>query len=371
MVSSVNFRTALEKALKSHGPFDGIIEVGPHPALKGPVTQTIKSVVSTTLPYFALLNRTMDDNLALSEFLGTMWCHYGPQVANLHQYIKSSANLMQRGDHLKTLPTYSWDHSQIHYREPRVSFQYHNRSEAPHELLGVRTRDDNEYELRWRNILKLDKVPWLEHHKFQGQALVPASAYCVMALDAARVLFKGQQASLIQLQDLDIISGISIEPGSQGTEILFSLHVLSQPKEFGSQSIIKAAFTLTSCPADGTVTMKKNMSGNLEIILGEPSVDALPPREPCMSETLPASTDAFYKMMDATELIYSGPFRSLENIERRYRYATTTLRRFHPEDTTNLAVSPATLDSCFQSAFLSYAFPGDRYASILRFQLHV
>src|SRR3569833_1651573 len=94
------------------------------------------------------------------------------------------------------MPSYPWVLSQIHHRESRVSRQYHYRTHPPHELLGVRTRDDTEFELRWRNVLQLATIPWLEHHKFQGQVLLPASAYCVMALDAARVLLDGRLVSL-------------------------------------------------------------------------------------------------------------------------------------------------------------------------------
>lgn len=78
-----------------------------------------------------------------------------------------------------------------------------------------------------------------------------------------------------------------------------------------------------------------------------------------MCETMPAEPNAFYEMMDGTGLKYTGPFKALTAIERRYRYCSTTLARRHPDDTTTMDFSPATLDSCFQSAFLSYAYPGD------------
>ncbi|KAI0121327.1 hypothetical protein BJ170DRAFT_661182 [Xylariales sp. AK1849] len=356
MVHRVQFHDAIEVALLEYGPFDCALEIGPHPTLKGPVTQTAKLSLGSSLLYSGILERSKDDSLAFSEFLGFMWCQMGPVAVALRDYIELSANPSLLNCHLEDMPSYPWDHSQTHYRESRISRQYHFKDATPHELLGVRTRDDNDFELRWRNILRPEKIPWLEHHRFQGQALLPASAYCIMALDAACVLLGSRSAPVVEIRDLDIMSGLSIEEDSSGTEILFSLAVSPQPKA----NVIKASFSLTSCPADASAPMKKNMSGNLRIMLGEVSGNALPPREEYLSETLSANPEAFYKMMDSTGLVYSGPFRALQTIERRYCYSSTSLRRRHPDDTTSLKLSPATLDTCLQSAFLSYASPGDR-----------
>src|SRR3569833_3056040 len=106
------------------------------------------------------------------------------------------------------MPSYPWYYFLIHHRESRVSRQYHYRTHPPHELLGVRTRDDTEFELRWRKVLHLATIPWHAHHKLQGQVLLPAAAFCVLGLDAARVLLDGRSASLIELLDLEFDCGI-------------------------------------------------------------------------------------------------------------------------------------------------------------------
>jgi acyl transferase domain-containing protein len=248
----------------------------------------------------------------------------------------------------------------MYYRESRIAKQYHFRTDAPHELLGVRTRDDTEYEMRWRNILKLDKLPWIAGHDFQGQALLPASGYCVMARDAAKVVLNGRPASLIELEELEFPSGITVEADSQGVETLFSLSVLPSTRENRLRSTIDATFILTSAPADGTSTMKKNFSGKLRIVLAEPSPYALPPRAAWHAEALEVSTDGFYKMMADTGLKYAGPFKGLQTMERRFDFASTTLRKRHSDDTTTLSLSPATLDTCLQTCFATYSSPGDK-----------
>ncbi|XXG97955.1 DNA replication protein [Hypoxylon texense] len=353
MVNMVRFDDAVVNALSKFGPFGCAVEIGPHAALKGPFTQTAKSL-EFDIPYLSALDRSKDDSLAFSDILGSLWSFFGLQGANLPTYVGQLPSLDILGTNLTDLPPYPWDHSQIHYREPRISRNYHQKSDAPHELLGSRTRDDNDHELRWRNILRPAKLPWVEHHSFQGQALLPASAYCIMALDAAYSLLRGRPASLIELHDMQILSGINVEGEFTGVEVLFTLAIRENTEE-----MIEAGITLASCPANGTTNMRLNMTATIKIHLGEPALDALPPRNPSESECLGTTHESFYHMMEQIGLTYTGPFRALDSIQRRYNCCSGSLKRWHPEDTTTLRISPATLDSCFQSAFLTYSSPGD------------
>ncbi|KAI0966086.1 acyl transferase domain-containing protein [Xylaria arbuscula] len=356
MVSQVEFTQAIEYALsQSSDLFDCAIEIGPHPALQSPVSETAKSL-GRTIPYTSPLVRKKDDGLSVSKFLEFMWYNFGPLKINLHSYIEQSPIPDLIHSRLSNAPPYPFDHSVGYWRESRIARQFQFRTDAPHELLGIRSRDDNMYEMKWRNILKTEKIQWLEHHSFQGQALLPASAYCVMALDAARYFLAGRPASLIELRDIEIFSGIAIDRGSAGVETLFTLNMSTDDKD---SLTIDGIFALYSCPADGTVKMKKDASGLLHIVLGQPSWGILPPRQAPLSETTAADPEAFYEMMNETGLTYTGPFKAIATIQRRYRYCCATVRRFHPDDTTKLGISPATLDACFQSAFLTYTFPDD------------
>ncbi|KAI1348116.1 hypothetical protein F5Y01DRAFT_318086 [Xylaria sp. FL0043] len=356
MVNQVEFTEAVGYALsQSSEDFDCAIEVGPHPALQSPVSETSQPL-GRKIPYACPLNRTKDAGVSVSNFLEFILSHFGPSKVDLRNYIEHSPKRGLTYSRLSNAPQYPFDHSVGHWRDSRISRNYHFRTHAPHELLGVRSREDNSYEMKWRNILKIEKLPWLGHHQFQGQALLPASAYCVMALDAARQYLAGQPASLIELRDIEIYSGIAIDRDSVGVETLFSLSVSMDDKD---ASTINGTFALYSCPADGTTQMKKRASGALHIVLGERSWGILPPRQAPLSETSTTDPEVFYEMMNETGLLYTGPFRALTTIQRRYRYCCASLARFHPDETTKLGVSPATLDACFQSAFLTYTSPGD------------
>ncbi|KAI1120874.1 hypothetical protein F5Y10DRAFT_289146 [Nemania abortiva] len=358
MVNQVQFREAVEYALsRSDDEFDCAVEVGPHPALQGPFTQTAVAL-GRTVPYTCPLNRAREGGMSVPDFLGFMWSRFGPEAVDLGIYIQQSPMPELLLSRLHDLPAYPFDHSVGYWRIPRISYQYNFRNDAPHELLGIRGREDTMYEMKWRNILRLEMLPWLAHHCFQDQALLPASAYCIMALEAARSLLTGWPASLVELRDVEILSGIAIESDGPGVETHFSLNLV--PGEKGA-STIDARFALYSRPAhhDGSTKMKMNATGAVHIVLGEPSTGVLPSRQPPLSETLAADPSAFYDMMKAAGLTYTGPFRALTSIQRRYGYCSAALARVHPDETTKLKISPATLDACFQSAFLSYAAPGD------------
>ena len=354
MVRPVLFYEAVVTALKSH-QYDIAIEVGPHPTLKSLVTQTMKEELGDATPYSGVLSRNQDDRIAFADFLGWMWSRFSSSAPQIGKFVLGSVQPDLVGSHLEDIPSYPWDHSEMYYRESRIARQYHQRKDKPHELLGVRTRDDNEHELRWRNILKLETLPWVEGHKFQGHALLPASAYCVMAVDAARVMLGDREASIIELQDLKFPNGIMLEAGSVGVEVLFSLFLLPPTKKMQ-----EAMFTVTSCPADGSTSMKMNCNGRIRAFLGKSDPHSLPSRPLTSAETLPASPTSFYKMMADLGLAYTPPFQGLTSLNRRFDFASGIAQKLDPTDTTGLSISPATLDSCLQTAFVTVSSPGDK-----------
>lgn len=370
----VLFHEAVKVALESWGLFDCVFEVGPNPCLKRPVKDIFAAEKQKSPLYTGVLSRYKEDRLAVSDFLGFMWAHFSPSSVDIRRYIldSPSKDIVSRRFPADELPTYSWDHSQIHWRESRISSQYHSRKDCPHELLGVRSTDDNSYNMRWRNVLRTEEIPWLTGHQFQGQALLPASAYCIMALEAASIMLEPhtKASMLIELNDLEFLSGITIDPSCLGVETLFSLKlpdVLSYSTTGNEKSVVTAEFNLTSVPLKSYGTtgaeMTKNFQGKMRVVFladGHLHTPTPKPEKRERAETLPVNIDAFYEMMDGIGLTYTGPFRGLKSLERRLDYALGTLDTRNMSDTTSLSISPALLDSCFQATFATFSSPGDK-----------
>ncbi|KAJ1324960.1 hybrid polyketide synthase [Microdochium nivale] len=357
MLYTVQFHDAVDHALSEYGPYDAAIEIGPHASLKLPVCQTATDC-GQGLPYVGILDRTKDDSLAVADCLGFLWSTLGPLELHLSPYIEQTPNKKTISSYLEQLPAYPWDHCYPYYKQSRLSRQRLFRQCSPHELLGVRAPDDDEHVRRWRNVLTLDRLPWLRHHRFQGQSLLPASAYCVMILDACRTLSCNRSPTSVELRDIEIVNGVVIDEAPHGTEVMFTMMTLPVGDIIGSS--VESSFCLTSCPADGAAGMKLNMTGKARVCFDDDQVASPPLRLPTSRDLRCADSAAFYQMMNLTGLSYTGPFRGVVDIRRRFEYCSAQVANTHESDSTDLMVSPATLDSCFQTAFLTYASPGDK-----------
>ena len=71
MVKPVLFSQALMAAITDCEAQVMTLEVGPHPALKAPATETIEEVLGYSLPYAGVLNRGSNDLEACADALGT------------------------------------------------------------------------------------------------------------------------------------------------------------------------------------------------------------------------------------------------------------------------------------------------------------
>ena len=121
----------------------------------------------------------------------------------------------------------SGDHSQKHYFESRISREYRFRNEPYHDLLGVRATDATSIEPRWRHMIGMNSLPWLEHHLIDSQAVFPGSGYLCMAIEAMRQVQRErhpqQQLVTIALRDVSFLRGLVVPdlPG-QRTEVQLS-----------------------------------------------------------------------------------------------------------------------------------------------------
>ncbi|RYP05746.1 hypothetical protein DL764_003604 [Monosporascus ibericus] len=109
-------------------------------------------------------------------------------------------------------------------RRPKIR---RTQSRPVDEFLGKPTSMNGE-EVRWRNIIKLSEMEWLQGHQFQGQVLFPAAGYVSMMMNAALKLVQDQPVNLLELQDLTIHNAITLEDGSSRVEIAFIIRVLER-----------------------------------------------------------------------------------------------------------------------------------------------
>lgn len=118
MVQTVKFSQAIESSIWHGGPYDLAIELGPHPALKGPTEQTLKAVYGAVPRYTGLLKRNSSDVEAFQTAIGQVWSQLGPYYVDFAGYRNSFYNSSPPPPKVITgLPVYAWDHDQVFWRK--------------------------------------------------------------------------------------------------------------------------------------------------------------------------------------------------------------------------------------------------------------
>ncbi|KAL6857742.1 putative Hybrid PKS-NRPS biosynthetic cluster [Amphichorda felina] len=241
MTGVVRFADALTGILLDENDepdVDILVEIGAHPALRGPSLDVARSV-GPELPYVASLSRdkpAFESLLACAGELHGLGFNVDLAAANSHQWISSNSrddaddevDKLTPGRILHGLPSYAWDHSQ-HWAETRAIRQHRLRPHR-HSILGAVVPGTLDAHPVWRNYIKLSELPWLGEHVVQGKILFPAAGYISMALEAVAALAPGTSmdtnASGFQIRDVAFKSALVLDDGDAGTEVLLELQPL-------------------------------------------------------------------------------------------------------------------------------------------------
>ena len=240
LTQPVKFRQALESLYASQTTKGAkgnlvIVEIGPHNALEGPIKQTLDKIQgdSAKTSYFATLSRQRDSVEQLQNLAGNLFQEGYPidfAAINLED-TKSKLPV------LVDLPTYSWDHSQKYWHSTRIGQNHQLRSFGRNDILGSMTDECNELEPTWRCVLDPDEVPWLRHHRVQGQTIFPIAGYLAMTIEAAnqRAKMDGVNTGEFRLREIVSSRAMIIEEAID-TEIMTSLRPFNQTSKKSSDT---------------------------------------------------------------------------------------------------------------------------------------
>ncbi|KAI6268439.1 Type I Iterative PKS [Pyricularia oryzae] len=189
MVSPVQFSDAirtLTSALKDQaGIITDLIEVGPHPALRRPVLDTLKTAIKKSqreIRYACILHRNHPAHEAALELVGQLFCSgYSVDIpaANSHSGVDIAP--------LVDLPEYPFDRSKKYWTESRLSRDFRLRQPTRSgDFLGARFYDWNPLEPRWRSFWSVESAPWTGDHVVSGTVILPGAAMLIMAIEAVQ-----------------------------------------------------------------------------------------------------------------------------------------------------------------------------------------
>jgi acyl transferase domain-containing protein len=342
MVKPVLFAPALQAALRSSGgdvPPDLVVEIGPHPALKGPAQQTITELFPSEIPYVGLLNRGPDGIESLAKAIGAFWAHLGPGSIDIASYVALFDKSRKPPKIVQDLPTYPFEHSQPYWFETRALRDRLYARDPPHPLLGAFETNTTDGEWRWRQYLRREEIDWLDGHQIQSRTVFPATGYLVMALEAAAIVGANRAMRLVQIDEFSITQAITFsdESDSLGVETLFRV------SDFQRESGNKETGTF-SCHATIGGRFTLCASGKLTLGRGEPEACLLPSRAPVGEDMRPVNVNDFYHSLKRVGYGYSGPFQCITSLSRQLDVSSGII--------TNLAsplqFHPAVLDATLQ-----------------------
>lgn len=273
LVSPVRFSDALTGTVLDEAEelnVDVLVEIGAHPALKGPSRQILQSL-KLDLPYIGTLSREKLDFTCLLECAGQLYALGYPvdlEAVNSNLHL-DNLGVVQRvpvGQTIK-LPSYSWDHGKYWF-ETRYVSNYRKRKER-HAFLGAQTYGDVEKHPRWRVFLRPRELPWLTHHQIDEKIIFPAAGYLSMAVEAAvRLEDTPAKFRSITIRDVNIKSPLTVSESEMGTEALLEMQPLAVSAKRVSDT--EHRFTISSYSENGMVS--EHCSGIVSVQKGEPTL---------------------------------------------------------------------------------------------------
>ncbi|KAI1424757.1 ketoacyl-synt-domain-containing protein [Xylaria sp. FL1777] len=225
LTCAVRFDEAVQSMLK---PIDGhrtgvnmLLELGPHSALQGPLKQILKAVGgdAAKVPYVAALARKKNAVETALDVAATLFTKGAVLDFDAINFPKPGKSPMLLND----LPRYPWNYSAKYWHESRFTQLHKNRSAPRNDILGTLANYSSDLEPTWRNIVRLDDLPWLQHHKIQSMVVFPMAGYVAMALEA--VAQRATEANIpfdkYELRDISVTAPLIIS--EEDVEMVTSL----------------------------------------------------------------------------------------------------------------------------------------------------
>ncbi|OJZ91221.1 hypothetical protein ASPFODRAFT_706954 [Aspergillus luchuensis CBS 106.47] len=364
MVSPVRFSDALTGIVlddEDQQNVDVLLEIGPHPALKSPVTETVSSL-SLTIPYFGTLSRNQSAQKSLLEAIGQMFCLGYParlEAINQRQTVVDGSVVHQpASERLYDLPSYSWDHKDYWFTTRLVSEHVHRPWK--HALLGAPVPGSMRNMPRYRNYIRLSELPWLKDHVIDSKVVFPAAAFVCMAIEGAvRIESERVNMKMIKVRDVSIKAALTLrEDSEQGHEILTELY----PATTSSRTTSDTWFEFVIISYDEANEGIEHCRGRISVDYGLPQpikpTKTYPHPEDLLEQSDRYMTpSALYSRLEDLHSVYGPRFALIKNdVSTGDGFGVTTMS-FDPKFQTphelsqKTIIHPTFLDASFHVMF--------------------
>ncbi|KAG5925731.1 Type I Iterative PKS [Claviceps africana] len=335
--SPVLFRSAINSVL---GKISNVafLEIGPHPALAGPVRQTAAETSEysdLSIPYFGAMSR---GNNCVESFLSSIG-----QLFELNIPFDCS-RLVQHAISLPDLPHYPWDHAVSSWRESRISRDWRHRQFPAHPLLGIRQLESTTLEPSFRNMLSVEDVPWLRDHCIDGNIIFPCAGYIAMIGEGIRQIIASQDNKPAEKDSFVvrnmILNAALLLKEEKRMEIVTTFHPVRLTNSSNSN------WWLWTIASHNGQIWTKHCSG-------EVTISSFEPQEAPVAVLLPRKVEhrKYYNVLSRSGIQYGPMFRRLSDIRTGTLegVSTASLERYLCGDEEHYQLHPTIIDGCIQT----------------------
>ena len=333
----VLFSTAVQQLLKDG--HDIFLEISPHPILLSSIQQEFRhaGIEGAVIPS---LRHEEGESRVLAGSMGALY--------TLGYPIEWSRIYPEPGRSIQ-LPSYPWDRERCWMDPPAagtgVRSQYvSSDGAAKHSLLGQHFKSAQTNTHFWESVLDRSALSYLDDHRVEGLAVLPAALYVEMALAAAAEAFPSNSYAL---NDMEFRKALFIPDGGSRT-----LQVILSPGADAAASV-----HIYSCPRDAE---QANRSWTLHA-----TAKICPRPDPVISQLVEQEAPAQFQARSSEQIsgqdyylrlresgVDYGP--SFQSISRLWRCGGEMLGEVKAPEGSHrefdaCQLHPALLDACFQT----------------------
>ena len=246
-----------------------LVELGPHPALNGPLKQIRAKVGDKLGPLLGSISRASDNLVDMLKLAGNLFlCNAPINLArvNATDVFEGQQWAIARGSCCVDLPKYCFSYGPNVYYENRLNKEWRFRKHLRHDILGARIQGCSKFRPTWRNILKAKDLPWFREQQIHGQTVLSSGAYLAMAIEAVTQVYDEDndltEIAGFSLKDVKINGLLQVPDNDFGVETVFDLRTRKPARDMGERTWFE--FNVSSVPADGGEWVDL-CSGSIEI----------------------------------------------------------------------------------------------------------
>ena len=338
------------------------VEIGPHAALEGPVSQmrSSRGVRRDAWPYQPTVLRTKSSAKTMLRTLGALWTQGFDIDFDQVNQVYMAKNIPAV---VTSLPSYPWEHDKLLWIESRTSVEMRNRLYARDELLGTSVSSANKLSRTWRNQLRLDDAPWLKGYKINGECILSVGSYVSLILRAMRQLLDLQSRgghNLTPCEIRDMKFGDELHLPWQGHVELVTELSPTQAHVSGCREDSWAFHVMSITGVEQTVHASGTIQTTTEASLNRARWSMLQPERIQFEEQ---SVDSWYEHFASIGIEYENEFRYLDRIscgsyyQRRIAIVDNSLSLDPHTKPADIALrdahEPLSIDAMFQAGLIT------------------